>query len=147
MLQIGLKENIMIIKNISILTADTLSGTNRLFPLRVLENVFAENKDRYIPGRVGMPLLKDKFEFKMDVSDCAFMCKLTEIKNGSLFADITVLDTVMGRRFQSALNDGLITNPQFRVMGYYLPKHVDVSNQTEVEYLKLLQVNYTANPA
>lgn len=137
----------MIIKNVPILTADVPTGANRIYPLRVLENIFTENKHRDLLGRVGMPLLRDKFEFAIDLSEYAFMCKLTEIKDGRLFADITVLDTATGVRFKADLNDGLITNPQFRVAGYSQLKSTDVSGRYEVERFKLFQVNYTANPA
>lgn len=139
----------MKLHNVSVLKADVKNGNGRIYPLAILEKMVMDNKDKVIPGMIGMPIWRsDLRTLVVEKEDLAFESTIVGIIDGELQADIVVLDTPKGMLFKDmfASNSSLIDN--FRTAGIAGMSQcaLDMS-ACIIGSFQLGQINFVENPA
>lgn len=94
-----------------VIKEDIPNKNNRIYPKKVLQNIvddFVNQKD--IIGQIGMP----KDGLHVDLSLTSHVVKNLQLIEGSLYADIEVLNTPSGNKLIESIDKGDVS---FRLMG------------------------------
>lgn len=124
---------------------------NRIYPLKVIEDIIKVNAGMPIIGTVGMPdvvrELGYPFDLIVSMDDASHVANNLAIKDNWLVADICVLDNISkGKKLHSALTRG--EHIDFRMAGYCRTTESTVATDIqEVTEFLLCSINAVADGA